>query len=73
MGIGAAGLWEWLFLMILDRMAFYRYISETSGVFFMLSKYMKGGEYSVFDAFNIKYPVRIQNKHSNYLFGGELC
>lgn len=70
---GAAGLWEWLFLIILDRTAFYRYILETSDVFFTLAKYMRGGEYSVFDAFNFQYHVRIQKNHSNYLFGGELC
>jgi hypothetical protein len=70
---GAAGLWERLFLIILDRIAFNRYILETSGVFFMVAKYMRGGEYPVFDAFNAQYPVRIQKNHSNYLFGGELC
>lgn len=38
--------------MILDRIAFYRYISETSEVFIMVAKYMKGGEYPVLNAFN---------------------
>jgi hypothetical protein len=59
--------------MILDRIAFYRYILLTSAVFFMLAEYMKGGEYPVLNAFNYKLPVRIQKNHINYLFGGELC
>jgi hypothetical protein len=59
--------------MILDRIAFYRYISETSEVFIMVAKYMKGGEYPVLNAFNYLYIVKIIKNHSNYLFGGELC
>jgi hypothetical protein len=59
--------------MILDRLAFYRYILLTSGVFFIVAEYMKGGEYQLFNVFNAQYPVKILKNHSNYLFGGELC
>jgi hypothetical protein len=59
--------------MILDRIAFYRYISKTSGVFFMVAEYMKGGEYPVLNAFNLNLLVKILKNHSNYMFGGELC
>jgi hypothetical protein len=59
--------------MILDRMAFYRYILLTSGVFFTLAEYMKGGEYQVLSLIIAQYAVKILKNHSNYLFGGELC
>ena len=73
MGSGAVGLWEWLFLMILDRMAFYRYISETSGMFFMVAQYLKGGVCPIFDLLKRRNRLKILNNQSNYLFGGELC
>ncbi len=59
--------------MILDRIAFYRYILLTSAVFFKLAQYMKGGEYPVLNAFNYLYLLKIIKNQSNYLFGGELC
>ena len=52
--------------MILDRIAFYRYILETSGVLSMVAKYMRGGEYRIFDVFNPHYPVSNQKNHSNF-------
>jgi hypothetical protein len=59
--------------MILDRIAFYRYILLTSGVFSFVDIHMKGGEYQVLNAFKSKYPVKILKIHSNYMFGGEIC
>ena len=68
---GDAGLW--LFSLILDRLAFYRYILCASGLFFILDKYMKGGGYSVHDEMIYQYRVKIVLNQSNYLFGGEIC
>jgi hypothetical protein len=59
--------------MILDRLAFYRYIVRIFEMVLMLFNYMRGGGYWITGNIDVQHPVSILINHSNYMFGGEIC